>query len=135
MPRMGIPERIWSCQGCGKEVGRGLTTPSVANCPHCGVRFNNTVEGMMANSNDRMDDLLNRSRTSTPSYSSNSSSSAVAGRIVGLVILLVGALFVLAVVVGAVVLFVYVIKAATAPPKKSKKTRRRPSSGWEKDEE
>ena len=62
MPGMGQPEHIFTCSGCGKEVGRSNTPfkPEIANCPHCGVRFGNTTAGRIANSQDRMNDLANR---------------------------------------------------------------------------
>lgn len=45
-PGMNIPsgplfERIWSCEKCGKDIGRGNFPP--ANCPHCGVRLINGI--------------------------------------------------------------------------------------------
>ena len=34
--------KVWTCSGCGKELGRGLTAPP-DHCPHCGARIINGV--------------------------------------------------------------------------------------------
>lgn len=72
-PRMGIPEQVWTCSKCGAEIGRGPFKPHDANCASCGARFGNTTGGMMANSQDRMDDMqrrmqedMNRNRPQIP---------------------------------------------------------------------
>lgn len=34
--------KVWTCTGCGKEIGRGLAFPP-NTCPHCGARIINGV--------------------------------------------------------------------------------------------
>ena len=53
-PGRGAPGFEWTCSKCGAVIGRGMMKPTVANCPKCGARFNNTMGGMMANMHDRM---------------------------------------------------------------------------------
>jgi hypothetical protein len=72
VPRFGpMFEMVYTCNGCGKEVGRG-TQPDVANCPHCGVRFNNTASGMMATSQEQINNSTQGWNSSSTSGNSNS---------------------------------------------------------------
>jgi hypothetical protein len=57
---MGIPEQVWTCSRCGAEIGRGPFKPHDANCSSCGTPFNNTTGGMMADTQDRMDEMQRR---------------------------------------------------------------------------
>jgi hypothetical protein len=44
MPNFPEPprfEKVWTCSGCGAELGRGQIMPALEKCPHCGVRFIN----------------------------------------------------------------------------------------------
>lgn len=43
MPTIPTFERVWTCEKCGKEVGRGNYPP--ASCQHCGVRLINGIGG------------------------------------------------------------------------------------------
>ncbi len=51
---LGGFEHVYTCSGCGKELGRGMFKPNLEKCPFCGVRFGNTVAGRMADMQDRM---------------------------------------------------------------------------------
>src|SRR5579859_2303609 len=55
-PNPNIPrfEQVWTCSGCKAELGRGPFKPNLESCPKCKVRFGNTMAGMMANAQDRM---------------------------------------------------------------------------------
>ncbi|HEV3145734.1 MAG TPA: hypothetical protein VGZ47_17735 [Gemmataceae bacterium] len=105
----GPPEMIWTCSNCKKEVGRGPFKPDLANCPFCGVRIGNTMAGMQANSQDRMNQAMNRNAGSPgPVGPASSSTSASRFAITGVFALLAGLVVIVIVVVaivGAVFLF------------------------------
>jgi hypothetical protein len=44
MPGIGGPRivKVWTCTGCGQELGRGLNAPP-STCPHCGARIVNGI--------------------------------------------------------------------------------------------
>lgn len=42
LPRAPKIVKVWTCSGCGKEIGRGLAFPP-NTCPHCGARIINGV--------------------------------------------------------------------------------------------
>src|SRR5262249_40353561 len=67
----GPPEMVWTCENCHKELGRGPIKPNLANCPFCGVRFNDTSAGTQADAQDRANNMTNR--PSGPSYGGPSS--------------------------------------------------------------
>ena len=124
VPRFGpMFEMVYTCNGCGKEVGRG-TQPDVANCPHCGVRFNNTASGMIATSQEQINSATGGWNSS--STTGGSSDSGGYGRVrvpVKLIVVAVGA-----VVVG-VGFLIGLVKAAfgTLAPKPKRKKIKRPS--------
>jgi hypothetical protein len=43
--RLGPPEHVWKCSGCGAIVGHGLIKPTLDHCPSCGAKFVNGVPG------------------------------------------------------------------------------------------
>jgi hypothetical protein len=114
-------EMVYTCNGCGKEVGRG-TRPDVANCPHCGVRFNNTASGMIATSQEQINSA--RGGWNSSSTAGGNSDSGGYGRVripVKLIGLAVGAVVL---GVGCLIGLVKAAAGALAPKPKRKKIKR-----------
>ncbi|HLW67968.1 MAG TPA: hypothetical protein VKS79_21805 [Gemmataceae bacterium] len=131
MPNMpGPPETVWTCSNCGKEVGRGPFKPDIANCPFCGVRIGNTVAGMEANAQDRMNQAQNRTPSPPPPFASGPASSSGSSRsaaprvaaafwIVAVIVGFVIVVIIAVAIVGAVMLF-----NSTPKPRRASRARR-----------
>ena len=103
----GPPEMVWSCSNCGKEVGRCPVQPDIANCPFCGIRINNTLSGMAADSQDR-NQSMNRNMNSPfpagPAGSTSTPRSAITW-IFAIMIFVVVVVIIAVAIGGAVLLF------------------------------
>jgi predicted nucleic acid-binding Zn-ribbon protein len=153
IPEMpGIPTQEWRCDKCNHLVGTGPFKPHVANCPNCGVRFNNTPEGRMEDMRDRMKEM----QTPVPQFPQNNFAPAPApmpvvqereknfgawGMIVGI------AVFVILVAGGIILAVVMSSKPKTAkrrangdgrrsrPASRSRSRDRNDDEDWDEDDE
>jgi hypothetical protein len=140
----GIPESVWTCGNCGKEIARGNFKPTTADCPHCGVRFDNTIGGMMENQKDRAEELRKRFEdrnrsfnspagnpfTSSPTGAPAANTSAYnAGRTMGVILVAVAILVVMALGAGGLIWLLYSTAAKTS--RRPKRRRRRPIDDYD----
>lgn len=102
---------VWTCSGCGKELGRGLSAPP-SKCPHCGVRIINGIDN----------GISQQGMPVAPPVADSSSTSPKKGVIVALVIgvIVVG----IAVLVGGAYLVMYTMRDSGSS-KPSRRRRRR----------
>lgn len=121
LPRGPMFEMVYTCTSCGKELGRG-TQPDLANCPHCGVRFDNTVSGMLANSREQTQAATGWNASSTTGSGSSSGGYnrvRIPGKLIGFGIGIV------VMVVGGLVAVVKGLSGSFAPKRKVRKVKKR----------
>jgi len=110
----GPVEKIWICDSCKREVGRGEHPPNLTKCPYCGVRISYIRD------TDGSTRPIDSSNSGTGPFSGSSSKGDPA-TVRWVVLGIVAAVVVVALIVGGIVLLVVL----TGGSKKKPKRRRR----------
>ena len=112
-------ENIWTCQKCGKEVGRGAFPP--ATCPHCGVQ----LFGGIGRGDPPTTNAPDYPSNPVPASSTTTSSGPSAGRILIIVAGIVTGIMIL--IIAAIILVVIISRNSTKkrPARRTVRRRRR----------